>query len=169
MDTTKMLMTWVALLALVLITPTSVGADLDDSNQSISGILAKYGLPKGLLPGSVKSYSLADDGDFHVELHNPCYVQFDYLVYYEKTVTGKLSYGKITDLSGIQAKQWFIWVDVTGIEVDFPSSDYIYLKVGIISKKIEISWFESVPTCMKFLGNEPCNEMEDAVAQRDVQ
>lgn len=158
-----------AALGILLMVSECIEADTVTADEPISEMLAKFGLPIGLIPDSVKSYSLADDGKFKVELAKPCYVQFDYLVYYEKTITGKVSYGKISDLSGIQAKQFFIWVDVTGMEVDLPSSDYIYFKVGIISKKIEISWFETVPTCKDKLGKEPCNEAKPAVTLRDVQ
>ncbi|XP_057831920.2 uncharacterized protein LOC131042627 isoform X2 [Cryptomeria japonica] len=170
MDFTKIVMRWAPLLATMVIICNLVGVDSHVSDQPISDILAEYGLPIGLLPDSVKSYSLADDGSFKVELGSPCYVQFNYLVYYEKTVTGKLSYGKITDLNGIQAKQFFIWVNVIGMEVDLPSGKFIYFNVGIISKKIEISWFKSVHSCKKSLGNEPCNEIDGALTEkRDVQ
>lgn len=158
-----------AVLGMLLMVSDCIGADTVTADQPISEMLAKYGLPIGLIPDSVTSYSLADDGEFKVELAKSCYVQFDYLVYYEKTITGKVTYGKITDLSGIQAKQFFIWVDITGMEVDLPASDYIYFKVGIISKKIEISWFETVPTCKAKLGTEPCNEDKPAITLRDVQ
>jgi len=158
-----------AVLGILLMVSDCIEADTVTADQPISEMLAKFGLPIGLMPDSVKSYSLADDGKFKVELAKPCYVQFDYLVYYDKTITGKVSYGKITDLSGIQAKQFFIWVDVTGMEMDLPASDYIYFKVGIISKKIEISWFETVPTCKDKLGKEPCSEAEPTVTLRDVQ
>nr|CAD1840369.1 unnamed protein product [Ananas comosus var. bracteatus] len=65
-------------------------------------------------PNTVASYSLSADGDFVVELEAPCYVQFSNLVYYEKTIKGKLSYGAISDLSGIQVKKLFVWLPVTG-------------------------------------------------------
>ncbi|GLJ05645.1 hypothetical protein SUGI_0022140 [Cryptomeria japonica] len=155
-----MVMSWVPFLAMVVVMCNCVGADPVVADAPVSEVLAKYGLPIGLLPDSVKSYSVADDGSFKVELDSPCYVQFNYLVYYEKTVTGKLSYGKITDLDGIQAKKFFIWVNVIGIEVDLPSANYIYFNVGLLSKKIEISWFESVPTCKNSLENKPCSEIE---------
>jgi len=158
-----------AVLGILLMVSDCIEANIVTADEPISEMLAKFGLPIGLMPDSIKSYSLADDGKFKVELAKPCYVQFDYLVYYDKTITGKVSYGKITDLSGIQAKQFFIWVDVTGMEMDLPASDYIYFKVGIISKKIEISWFETVPTCKDKLGKEPCNEAKAAVSLRDVQ
>lgn len=158
-----------AVLGILLMVSDCTEAGTVTADEPISEMLAKFGLPIGLIPDSVTNYSLADDGKFKVELAKPCYVQFDYLVYYDKTITGKVSYGKISDLSGIQAKQFFIWVDVTGMEMDLPASDYIYFKVGIISKKIEISWFETVPSCKDKLGKEPCHEATPAITLRGVQ
>lgn len=156
-----------ALWALLLTSSSPVESSAITSQASIHDILAHYGLPVGLLPDTVKSYSLSEDGHFVVELEKTCYVQFNYLVYYDRTIKGKLSYGRITDLSGIQAEEFIIWVHVTGIKVDVPNSGYIYFQIGAISKKIEISWFDSVPSCKNSLGKgkEPCN----TIAQREIQ
>nr|GMD61836.1 DUF538 domain-containing protein [Ipomoea batatas] len=83
----------------------------------VHDVLAQYGLPKGLLPDVVESYDIADDGSFTVDLSTTCYVQFSNLVYYDKTITGKLSSGKIYDITGIQVKKAFIWLSVTGIDI----------------------------------------------------
>nr|CAD1828138.1 unnamed protein product [Ananas comosus var. bracteatus] len=53
----------------------------------------------------------------------PCYVHFfgiqaipeKTIVYDEKAIKWKLSYGSISDLSGIQVKKLFVWLPVTGI------------------------------------------------------
>ncbi|KAH7861757.1 hypothetical protein Vadar_030426 [Vaccinium darrowii] len=88
-----------------------------DDAPTVYELLPKYGLPSGLLPDSVKSYSLSpDNGSFVVELEKPCYIQFDYLVYYDKRITGTLKYGSITDLKGIQVQRLFIWFDVDEIK-----------------------------------------------------
>ena len=118
-----------------------------NANNSISSILQQNGLPIGVLPSSVDSYDLYADGSFTVSLDTPCYVNFDYEVYYAQIITGKLSYGTISDLSGIQAKQALLWFTVTAIRVDIPVSGYIYFNVGPISKKLPISQFEDIPTC----------------------
>ncbi|PWA81558.1 hypothetical protein CTI12_AA186360 [Artemisia annua] len=73
--------------------------------------------------------------------------QFDYLVYYASTITGKLNVGSITDLSGIQVKRFLFWFNVDEIKVDLPSSDSIYFSVGIINKKLDIDQFETVRSC----------------------
>ncbi|KAJ8770128.1 hypothetical protein K2173_011223 [Erythroxylum novogranatense] len=114
---------------------------------SMFDVLPKYGLPSGLLPSTVSNYSLADDGRFVVSFENPCYVQFDYLVYYYKQITGRLSYGSITDLKGIQVRRLFLWFDVDEIKVDLPPSGSIYFKVGIVNKKLDVDQFKTVHSC----------------------
>lgn len=127
----------------VLITPS---LSLPNA-PTVFEILPEFGLPSGLLPDCVTDYSLSDDGRFVVHLENTCYVEFDYLVYYEKTITGKLSYGSITDLKGIQVQRLFLWFNVDEIKVDLPPSNNIYFQVGIINKKLDVSQFKTVHSC----------------------
>jgi hypothetical protein len=49
--------------------------------------------------------------------------------------------------NGIQAKQLFLWLPVTGIHVDPESPAYIYFEVGALSKKLSIALFDAPPTC----------------------
>ncbi|MBA0583579.1 hypothetical protein Gorai_014430 [Gossypium raimondii] len=114
---------------------------------SVWDILPKFGLPSGLLPSTVTDYVLHDDGRFIVMLDSPCYIQFEYLVYYEKTITGKLGYGSITDLEGIQVQRFFLWFDVNEIKVDLPPSDSIYFQVGFINKKLDVDQFKTIHSC----------------------
>ncbi|MCO5605550.1 hypothetical protein L7F22_059733 [Adiantum nelumboides] len=133
-----------------LLSESATNGDFEDLNfgdSSITSILTQNGLPIGLLPSAVESYTLSEDGKFSVSLSKACYVDFDYEVYYAETITGTLSYGAISDLSGIQAKKAFLWLSVTGIHADDASSSYIYFDVGLFSKKLSISQFESVPVC----------------------
>ncbi|KAK8677084.1 hypothetical protein V6N13_142640 [Hibiscus sabdariffa] len=88
------------------------------SVPDVHDLLPSYNLPKGIVPDNVKSYTLSPTGEFTIELESSCYVHFDELVYYEKTIRGKLSYGAVHDVSGIQAKMLFLWLPVTGIQVD---------------------------------------------------
>lgn len=114
--------------------------------ENAHDLLQVYGLPKGLLPDSVSSNSLSENGEFVVELEAPCYIQFSYLVYYEKTIRGKLSYGAISDLSGIQAKQFFFWVSLTGIEAH-PTDGTIEFQVGFLSHTLSASEFDYIRQC----------------------
>lgn len=134
------------LLSLSLLSPT-LSLSSDPSPPTVYEILPKYGLPQGLLPDNVVSYTLQDDGVFTVELSSECYIQFDYLVYYDTTITGKLSIGSITNLKGIQVQRFFFWFDVDEIRVDLPPSDSIYFQVGFINKKLDVGQFETVHSC----------------------
>ncbi|XVF47493.1 hypothetical protein PTKIN_Ptkin03bG0113300 [Pterospermum kingtungense] len=130
----------------VLSIPKSL-ADPEPSQPTVWDILPKYGLPSGLLPSTVTDYSLQSDGRFIVYLESPCYIPFEYLVYYEKTITGKLGYGSITDLKGIQVQRFFLWLDVDQIKVDLPPSDSIYFQVGFINKKLDVDQFKTIHSC----------------------
>lgn len=125
------------------------------SSTDVHDLLPEYGLPKGLLPDAVNSYSLSSDGTFIIQLQNPCYVHFDdQLVYYDKQIKGKLSYGSVSGVSGIQAKKLFLWVGVTGMNVDDEDPDWIEFHVGALSQKLPAKEFESVPNC-KNKGSHP--------------
>ncbi|MQL97529.1 hypothetical protein Taro_030223 [Colocasia esculenta] len=119
-----------------------------DGSGSVHDLLPGYGLPPGLLPASVKDYSMDSNGQFTVRLAAPCYIQFTELVYYDRTIKGKISYGSITDLSGIQVKKLFAWLPVTGmVAVDDGSS--IEFQVGFLSEKLPTSMFAEIPSCRK--------------------
>lgn len=124
------------------IRPSTTAQSITD----VHDLLPKYGLPKGLLPDNVNSYTLSEDGSFEIYLESPCYVHFDQLVYYNKNIKGKLSYGSVSDVSGIQAKKLFIWVSVTGIQVD-KGSDSVEFYVGALSEKLPAKQFEDIPVC----------------------
>nr|XP_024365974.1 uncharacterized protein LOC112277644 isoform X1 [Physcomitrium patens] len=116
--------------------------------DSVIDELEKNGLPVGLLPSSVQSYSIGAKGDFSVSLEAPCYAKIeDQPAYYSKHITGKLKYGSISNLSGIQTKQLFVWLPVTGIYVDIPATPYIYFEVGVLTKRLSIAIFETPPRC----------------------
>lgn len=116
------------------------------STSDIHDLLPNYGFPKGLLPNAVASYSLSSDGNFIIQLTHPCYVQFDQLVYYDKEIRGKLSFGSVSGVSGIQAKKLFLWVTVTGMTLD-SDSDIIEFHVGALSQRLPAKQFEKIPNC----------------------
>lgn len=115
-------------------------------DDDVHDLLPQYGFPRGILPNNVASYSLSDDGAFEIRLRSPCYVQFDQLVYYDRKVSGKLSYGSVSGVSGIQAKKLFVWLPVTGIKSD-AGSGMIEFYVGALSEKLPAAQFEAVPAC----------------------
>lgn len=131
------------LIALISIhlTTTAIATEIHD-------LLPEYGLPKGILPNAVDSYNISPtDGAFTVQLKRPCYVKFeDQTVYYSKNIKGKLSYGSVSDVSGIQAKELFLWLSVTGMDMD-SGSDMLEFHVGALSKKLPADMFQDVPDC----------------------
>ena len=130
-------------------TPAPTPAPAPSSNPpSVYQILSKFGLPIGLLPDSIKSYTLSSDGTFTVELRNPCYVHFEYLVYYKTRISGKLEYGSISDIRGIQIQRFYMWFDIDEIKVvDLPPSKSIYIQVGFIARELDVAQFQSVKSC----------------------
>lgn len=140
----------VVILAAAAVTAAAGGAS---PNGAANDMLPKYGLPKGLIPDSVASYSFSEaTGAFEIHLASTCYVHFgSHLVYYEKTITGKLSQGKISDLTGVQAKKLFLWVHVTGM-VAHPDDGTIEFQAGFVSESLSASMFDEVPTCGSGVG-----------------
>ncbi|KAL3519032.1 hypothetical protein ACH5RR_021621 [Cinchona calisaya] len=136
----------VLLFSLFLIPPFSTS--LKTTTPDVHDLFPKYNLPKGLLPGNVESYSVSsEDNTFTIELTHHCYVQFkDQLVLYDKVLTGKLGYGKVSDVTGIHAKKLFIWVSVTGMDFD-ENSNTIEFHVGILSQSLPADMFQTIPTC----------------------
>ncbi|KAM0952085.1 hypothetical protein DsansV1_C03g0032681 [Dioscorea sansibarensis] len=120
---------------------------LTSNGTSIYDLLPKYGLPPGLLPDTVINYTLFDDGSFVIDLAGPCYIEFDYLVYYQPRITGTVHYGSIDDLKGIQVRRFLIWFDVDSIKVDLPPANFIYFQVGWITRKLTVGQFETVHSC----------------------
>ncbi|XP_030447350.1 uncharacterized protein LOC115670264 [Syzygium oleosum] len=142
-------------LAVVLAASTALSAHLGalragggsgGGSGDVHDLLPQYGFPRGILPDNVASYSLSDDGAFEVRLRGPCYVQFDQLVYYDRKISGRLSYGSVSGVSGIQAKKLFVWLPVTGIKSD-SGSGMIEFYVGALSEKLPAAQFEAVPAC----------------------
>ncbi|EFJ11066.1 hypothetical protein SELMODRAFT_447102 [Selaginella moellendorffii] len=134
--------------------PRLSAADAILPSAEVSRFLEEHGLPGGLLPNLVTSYSLRDNNStFVVHLQHECYHRFENLVWYGTTISGKLGYGKIENLSGIQAKELFLWLGVTGIRVDESNRDYIYFEVGIVSKRLRASLFRDPPSCSKSSGS----------------
>jgi hypothetical protein len=128
--------------------------------------LEKNGLPVGLLPGSVKSYTLNEDGTFVVYLEEPCYAKIDdQLVYYAANISGVLKFGKINSLDGIETKQLFVWLPVTGIYVDDPASPYIYFQVGVLTKRLAVAIFESAPKCTSHAVKDRVESFSEAVKE----
>ncbi|RZC79186.1 hypothetical protein C5167_003439 [Papaver somniferum] len=117
------------------------------NGTTVYEILNEFGLPSGLLPNSVKNFSIDEDGKFIVELKDKCYIEFSYLTYYDRVITGVLKYGSIRNPKGIQVRKFLVWLDVDEIRVDLPPANFIYFHVGWINKKLEVKQFQTIRSC----------------------
>lgn len=123
---------------------------------TIYDLLKSYHLPEGLFPKGVKDLSFDDSGTFQVYLDQPCNSMYENELHYDRNISGVLSLGKIDQLSGISAKDLFLWFQVKEIRVDIPSSGLIYFDVGVVSKQFSLSSFETPKECLAVqLSNSP--------------
>ncbi|KAM0889909.1 hypothetical protein ACQ4PT_027401 [Festuca glaucescens] len=150
-------------LTLLLVAIAAIAAPLAygacNGEASLKGVandvLWEYGLPKGLVPDSVTSYTFINaTGDFKIQLASSCYVWFgDHYTYFDKNLSGTMSYGAISNLSGIQAKKLFFWVSISSM-VARPERGMIEFHAGFISEDVPISLFEKVPVCGNGVGEQ---------------
>ncbi|KAI3667886.1 hypothetical protein L6452_42956 [Arctium lappa] len=144
------------------------------SQQSFYQILKSNGLPMGLFPKGVTNFTLHDSGRFQVYLDQACNAKFEDELHYDRSVSGNLTFGQIGELSGISAKDLFLWFPVKEIWVDVPSSGLIYFDVGVVSKQFSLSSFEIPRDCLdspvpskilsRKLGHDEPNNQEPSTA-----
>ncbi|CAF2076179.1 hypothetical protein Bca4012_089754 [Brassica carinata] len=129
-----------ALLLLPFITPSS--------QSSIRNLLEARGLPGGLFPDNVESYSLdVKTGELKVQLQNPCFARFENRVYFDSVIKANLSYGGLVGLQGLTQEELFLWLPVKGIAVNDSSSGLVLFDIGVAHKQISRSLFEDPPVC----------------------
>lgn len=121
---------------------------MNSEPASIYDALKSNGLPVGLLPKGVTNFSLDNSGNFEVFLDQACNAKFEDELHYDRNVSGTLTYGQISGLSGISAQDLFLWFEVKEIRVDIPSTGLIYFDVGVVSKQFSLSSFETPRECM---------------------
>ncbi|XP_008813617.1 uncharacterized protein LOC103724204 [Phoenix dactylifera] len=118
------------------------------SPGSIHDLLRAHGLPPGLLPRAVESFSLDPrSGLLEVHLDYPCYARFDSLVFFDRVVRGNLSYGDLHGVVGVSQEELFLWLPIREILVTDPSSGVILFDIGVAHKQLSISLFEYPPEC----------------------
>lgn len=140
------------LLPLLLLSTSSsssfASASTSSNATTIYEVLRNYGLPMGLFPKGVKDFEVDDDGRFWVHLDQACNAKFENELHYDRNVSGSLSKGMIDALTGLDAQDLFLWLQVKSIRVDIPTSGLIYFDVGAASKQFALTLFESPPECV---------------------
>ncbi|XP_010267852.1 PREDICTED: uncharacterized protein LOC104604964 isoform X2 [Nelumbo nucifera] len=115
--------------------------------DSIHDVLKSKGLPAGLLPKAVKSFTLDENGRLEVFLDQPCLTKFEGRVYFDSVVKGNLSYGELIGVEGLSQEELFLWLPVKDIILDDPSSGLILFDMGVAHKQLSLSLFEDPPEC----------------------
>lgn len=117
------------------------------SSNSIHDLLVSKGLPAGLLPKEVKSFTLYENGTLEVLLDAPCLTKYENRVYFDRVVRANLSYGRLIGVVGLTQEELFLWLRVKDIIVDDPKSGLILFDIGVAHKQLSLSLFEDPPSC----------------------
>ncbi|KAB5534752.1 hypothetical protein DKX38_017838 [Salix brachista] len=116
-------------------------------SSSIHDLLISKGLPAGLLPKEVKSYTLSEDGYLEVFLDGPCLTKYENRVLFESVVRANLTYLSLSGVVGLSQEELFLWLPVRDITVDDPGSGLILFDIGVAHKQLSLSLFEYPPNC----------------------
>ncbi|XP_062189511.1 uncharacterized protein LOC133892638 [Phragmites australis] len=118
--------------------------------SSIHKLLKNHGLPGGLLPRGVESYTLnRSNGLLEARLPAPCYAKYDdgELAYFDTVVRGNLSIRALRGVEGLAQEELFVWFPVKGILVDDKEAGVIQFDIGYAHKRLSRSLFEEPPDC----------------------
>jgi hypothetical protein len=145
------IMSHTAILTLILLllstlatsSPTTITDDVDSAYTA----LENFNFPKGLLPKGALGYELdRTTGKFSAFLNGSCSFSLEgsYDLKYKSTINGYISNNRLTRLTGISVKIFFLWVNI--IEVIRDDED-LEFSVGIASASFPIDNFYECPQC----------------------
>ncbi|KQK15845.1 uncharacterized protein LOC100827555 [Brachypodium distachyon] len=126
------------------------------ADKTIHELLRSQGLPGGLLPRGVVSYTLQANGLLEARLSSSCYAKYDSgdLAFFDTVVRGNLSYGALRGCEGLAQEELFVWLPVKGILIAEPDSGVITFDIGYAKKKLSKSLFEEPPECKPSVSTE---------------
>ncbi|KAL1331691.1 hypothetical protein AAHE18_12G204600 [Arachis hypogaea] len=134
------------LILIFISTPSLSSNEENTTTLTAYDVLQKFNFPIGLLPNGVLSYELdPSTGNFKAYLDGTCTFKIEsYDLNYKSTITGVITKNKISNLSGIQVKVLFLWLNIVSVtRVD----DELQFSVGIASAdfalrdpKLMITW-----------------------------
>ncbi|QCE06605.1 hypothetical protein DEO72_LG9g1619 [Vigna unguiculata] len=110
-------------------------------------MLERFRFPEGLLPKGVTSYELdPSSGKFRADLNGSCSFSLEgsYQLNYQKTITGYISDGRLTELHGISVKVLFFWLNILHVVRDGDDLDF---SVGVASASFSLDNFFVSPQC----------------------
>ncbi|KAM7254796.1 hypothetical protein ACFE04_020037 [Oxalis oulophora] len=124
----------------------SFSAPFATASKTAYDILQEYGLPVGLLPKGVESYTFdTSTGKFEVDFADTCSFKIDsYELKYGSKITGVISEDKLSSLSGIKVKVWIFWFSIKQVTRD---DNKIEFSVGVGDTDFPVDNFATSPTC----------------------
>ncbi|KAJ6833402.1 uncharacterized protein M6B38_339760 [Iris pallida] len=140
---------------LLTLTATAAATTTGAGGRSIHELLRSHGLPAGLLPTTVSSFSFDPlTGLLEAELDRPCYARYDGMAHFDRAVRGNLSYGELRGVVGLKQEELFVWLPVKGISVSVPPSGVIMFDIGLARKQLSASLFDVPPECTPVIEGE---------------
>ncbi|ONK61111.1 uncharacterized protein A4U43_C08F26360 [Asparagus officinalis] len=129
---------------------------LASSDDSVHSLLRDHGLPAGLLPKTVHSFSLEPStGLLAVQLHGPCIAQYERSpVRFDQEINANLTFGSLKGVKGLTQEELFLWLPIKEILVTDPKSGVILFDIGMAHKQLSVSIFENPPDCKEDGGPE---------------
>lgn len=146
MSFTAILIVFVLLSPLATSSSSSSSSDGDDKLSAYE-VLQDFDFPIGILPKGVKSYELdRGSGKFYAQLGGSCSFSLEgsYQLRYKSSISGYISKGRLTSLTGVSVKVLFLWVNI--VEVS-RVGDELQFSVGIASASFSIDNFYVCPQC----------------------
>ncbi|KAL8143045.1 hypothetical protein V2J09_016077 [Rumex salicifolius] len=109
--------------------------------------LEGFNFPAGLLPKGALDYDLeVASGKFSAYLKGSCSFALEgsYQLSYKSKISGIISQNKLTSLTGVSVKVFFVWLNIVEIR---RSGDDLEFSVGIASASFPIDNFFECPQC----------------------
>nr|GMD27832.1 uncharacterized protein LOC109182538 [Ipomoea batatas]GME09479.1 uncharacterized protein LOC109182538 [Ipomoea batatas] len=149
----------VFLTSLAILPPLISSARDGDDFPSAYEVVESFDFPVGILPVGITGYDIDwKTGKFDAYLKDSCSFSLEgsYKLNYNSRISGDIQNGRITNLSGVSVKVFFLWLNI--VEV-IRSGDDLQFSVGIASASFSLDNFAVSPRCgcgldCKSLGNE---------------
>ncbi|KAK4406994.1 hypothetical protein Sango_0280400 [Sesamum angolense] len=110
-------------------------------------VLQSFDFPVGILPKGVTHYDLdASSGRFNAYLNGSCSFSLEgsYQLRYKSKISGYIHKDKLTDLSGVSVKVFFLWLNIVEVR---RNGEKLEFSVGIASAEFGINNFYVSPQC----------------------
>ncbi|KAL2238995.1 uncharacterized protein LOC105163112 [Sesamum indicum] len=131
------------------------------ANSTAYEVLQSFDFPVGILPKGVTHYDLvASSGKFNAYLNGSCSFSLEgsYQLRYKSKISGYIHKDKLTDLSGVSVKVFFLWLNIVEVR---RNGEKLEFSVGIASAEFGIDNFYVSPQCGCGLKCNPSDELRE--------